>query len=177
MISHWPQQYIFLRAKVLNDNCFKIGGSYYHWRKNTCFGVKGASSTRCFPQTCSSRLLASEFQVNMDTNQKTLVMATLSPPLHDNPPSLFRQWQVLAKPRPGGRGGMKVVLRCHCWYPSSCQEAGDASRPASLGPAQAGSLQHWNNYHSWPSSSSTFDTRFAYVKCHHATILFQRSYN
>lgn len=41
---------------------------------------------------------------------------------------------LLAKPRSGGQGGMKVVLWCHHWYPSSGQAAGDASRTVWLGP-------------------------------------------
>lgn len=184
MISHRPQhQYIFFRAsKVLNDNCFAKGGGYSHPCNKTCFGVNGVSSIRLFPQTCKQQPAVcspQSFKVNTNTKQKCLYCHSVPSVKRESSFSL-QAMTVLLKPKSGGQDGMKVALQCHRWYLSSHQVAGGASWPASWDPAQAGSLELQNNYHSRPSSSSPGvnpDTRFAYVKCHQATISFLKSYN
>lgn len=113
MISHRPQhQYIFLRAsKVLNDNCFEKGGGYSHPCNKTCFGVNGVSSIQLFPQTCKQQPAACSPQSFkwIWTQNKNACIATPSPPLSVNPPSLFRPWQYCSSPNLVAKTGWRLL--------------------------------------------------------------------
>lgn len=120
MISHQPQQ----------QNIF-------HPCNKTCLGVNGLSSTRLLPQTCKQRpaLCWPQSFKGIQTQTKTSLYCHSVSSFKCESFFSLQAMTVLAMPKSGSQGGMKVVSQCHRWYLSSQQAAGGASWPALLGPS------------------------------------------